>query len=657
MEEQKIYRCAIYTRKSHEDGLEQEFNSLDAQREAAENFIASQVARNWQILPKHYDDGGFSGGNMERPALKQLLADVKEGLIDIIVVYKIDRLSRSLLDFMKLVEMLEEHNVSFVAVTQDINTSSSAGRMMLNILMTFAQYEREVIAERTRDKIAASKRRGKHCGGCPVLGYDADPDTKKLHINPEEAKLVKHIFNRYCELASAKSVARELNEQGFHTKTWKTRKGAIHQGGKFKPDTIYRTLKNQLYIGEVFYRGKTYKGEHEAIIDRKLWNKAKKVTEAMCRVTGFTKRTSESPFKGMLKCGHCGGSFGITYSQKKDRRYTYYICMSNDKKTVRECPIVRIPAGEVDKVILQQLSAVFRTPSILARIYKEAGKIESKQKKSLIEENAKLKIKLDGLRQKINDVVKASSNNPEFTFLLQEFKETEKIFNENQKRIDAIQDDSIGNNYICEAFNSIDLLWDELFPAERYRLAHLLIKKVTIFQDSIQIELKTSGIDSLVWEISDIIGKEAKCDIPKQNNKNVSTVKPEIQPDGDIILTIPITIRHKNGRKLIIAPQALDGEIPDAESPVKEPIARALARAHTWHKLFELGEVKSVVQLAEKLNLHRSYVGRILRMVNLAPDIQEAIFNGDEPQNITLEALKYTIPADWEEQRQIFGVN
>ena len=183
------------------------------------------------------------------------------------------------------------------------------------------------------------------------------------------------------------------------------------------------------------------------------------------------------------------------------------------------------------------------------------------------------------------------------------------------------------------------------------------IWKAEKFQDNIQIELKTSGIDSLVWEISDIIGKESKCDTTKRNDNNISTIKPEIQPDGDILLTIPITIKHKNGRKLIIAPQALDGEIPDAESPVKEPIARALARAHTWHKLFESGEVNSVVQLAEKLNLHRSYVGRILRMVNLAPDIQEAIFNGDEPQSITLEALKYTIPADWEEQRQIFGIH
>ena len=200
----RTYRCAVYTRKSHEEGLEQEFNSLDAQREAGENYIASQKANGWVCLPERYDDGGFSGGNTNRPALRRLMEDIKAGKIDILVIYKIDRLTRCLTDFSELQEFFDAHGVSFVSVTQEINTSTSAGRMMLNILMTFAQYEREIIAERVRDKVGAAKKRGKNCGGYPVLGYDADPVTKKLIVNEKEAETVRFVFEKYNECGSAK---------------------------------------------------------------------------------------------------------------------------------------------------------------------------------------------------------------------------------------------------------------------------------------------------------------------------------------------------------------------------------------------------------------------------------------------------------------------
>lgn len=214
------FRCAIYTRKSHEEGLEQEFNSLDAQRESCENYIASQKGNGWLCLPEHYDDGGFSGGNMNRPALQKLKEDIKVGLIDIIVIYKIDRLTRSLSDFSELQEFFDEHDVSFVSVTQEINTSTSAGRMMLNILMTFAQYEREIIAERVRDKVSAAKKRGKNCGGFPILGYDSDPATKKLIINKQEAEIVRFVFKSYLKHGSAKAVSTELELKDFRGKSW-----------------------------------------------------------------------------------------------------------------------------------------------------------------------------------------------------------------------------------------------------------------------------------------------------------------------------------------------------------------------------------------------------------------------------------------------------
>ena len=271
--DEKIYRCAVYTRKSHENGLEQEFNSLDAQREAAENYIASQKMNDWRLLPDRYDDGGYSGGTMQRPALKHLLNDVKEGLIDIIVVYKMDRLSRSLLDFMNMAEFFEQHNVSFVSVTQDINTSTSSGRMMLNILMTFSQFEREIITERIKDKIAGAKKRGKYCGGPPPLGYDPD-ENKKLIVNTKEAAVIEFIFRRYSELGSAKKVAAELNQQGLHTKSWTSKKGIKRPGREFNTSHIYRILGNYTYVGKVLHKDKVYQGEHKAIISEQLWGKS-----------------------------------------------------------------------------------------------------------------------------------------------------------------------------------------------------------------------------------------------------------------------------------------------------------------------------------------------------------------------------------------------
>ena len=269
MENQKIIRCAIYTRKSCEDGLEQEFNSLDAQRLAGENYIASQIHENWRLISKHYDDGGFSGGNMNRPALKELFADIEAGQIDMVVVYKIDRLSRSLFDFAKIVEIFEKNNVSFVSVTQSFNTSTSMGKLMLNILLSFAQFEREVTSERIRDKFAASKKLGIWMGGYPLLGYNVE--NRKLVINEKEAITVKQAFEQFEVSESCTMVADFLNRHGFRTKE------RVHAnrncGGKlFSAKEVRKLLTNPHYKGYVTHKGEIYKGEHQAIIDEKVWD-------------------------------------------------------------------------------------------------------------------------------------------------------------------------------------------------------------------------------------------------------------------------------------------------------------------------------------------------------------------------------------------------
>ncbi|RLB82655.1 MAG: recombinase family protein, partial [Deltaproteobacteria bacterium] len=273
----KPLRCAIYTRKSHEEGLEQEFNSLDAQREAAEAYIESQRMLGWRALTDRYDDGGFTGGNMKRPALKRLLADIEAGEIDCVVVYKVDRLSRSLLDFARIMETFEKHGVSFVSVTQQFNTTNFMGRLTMNILLSFARFEREIISERTRDKMSAARRKGKWVGGMPVLGYDVDPRGGRLVVNEEEAAQVHAIYELYLEHRSLIPVVRELGRRGWRNKRWITKKGTTHGGSPFTKHTLFRLLTNVIYIGKVSYKGTIYPGEHDAIVDAKVWKRVQEL--------------------------------------------------------------------------------------------------------------------------------------------------------------------------------------------------------------------------------------------------------------------------------------------------------------------------------------------------------------------------------------------
>ena len=264
-------RCAIYTRKSSEERLDMEFNSLDAQREACAAYIASQKAEGWWELPDRFDDGGISGGTLERPALQRLLAEVEANRVDVIVVYKIDRLSRALMDFAKLVEIFDAHKVTFVSVTQSFNTTTSMGRLTLNILLSFAQFEREVIGERIRDKFAASRKKGMWMGGVPPLGYDVV--ARKLVVNPTEADLVRHIFRRFIELGSVTELMREMNAAGHRAKSWTTQNGKERQGGPIDRKALYGYFANRVYLGEAVHKGVSYPGEHEAIIDQPTWDK------------------------------------------------------------------------------------------------------------------------------------------------------------------------------------------------------------------------------------------------------------------------------------------------------------------------------------------------------------------------------------------------
>jgi site-specific DNA recombinase len=365
-------RCAIYTRKSSEEGLEMEFNSLDAQRESCEAYILSQKAEGWVPVPDRYDDGGFSGGNLERPALKRLLADIDAGLVDVVVVYKIDRLSRSLMDFSKLVEVFDRNSVTFVSVTQSFNTTTSMGRLTLNILLSFAQFEREVIGERIRDKFAASRRKGMWMGGVPPLGYDVV--ARKLVVNPPEADLVRHIFDRFLKVGSATLLVKELNAAGHHTKSWTTQDGKSRDGVPITKNFLYKLLANRIYIGEAVHKGEAHAGEHPAIIDRAVWDKVEsvKTDNAPRKRAAATRATTPAPLKGLMVCAHCGRAMTPSHTRKKGRLYRYYTCMKAITVGHDSCPVRSIAAGEIEAAVVGQVRALLRAPEIRARIERHA---------------------------------------------------------------------------------------------------------------------------------------------------------------------------------------------------------------------------------------------------------------------------------------------
>ncbi|MBF0453673.1 MAG: recombinase family protein [Magnetococcales bacterium] len=441
----KMIRCAVYTRKSTEEGLDQEFNSLDAQRESCEAYIASQKQEGWVLIQDRYDDGGFSGGNLERPALKKLLEQIEAGLVDCLVTYKIDRLSRSLMDFAKLVEIFDRRSVTFVSVTQSFNTTNSMGRLTLNMLLSFAQYEREITAERIRDKYAASRRKGMWMGGRPPLGYDVQ--DKRLVINEREADDVRHIFRRFLEVGSTTILSKELATAGIRSKSRTLKNGIFQPGKPMDKGTIYRILNNRTYLGEVSYQGETYPGEHEAIIDRLLWDRVHVILgENRQSRSSRTRAQTPAPLKGIIQCGHCRRAMTPSHTRRKDLIYRYYVCMRASKNSYGECPIGGMAAGDIEKLVIKQVQSLVAAPEMVARVWQTA-----------------------------NDSGEA-------------FEERDLV----------------------NAMNQLEIIWDDLFPGEKARLMQLLVGRVTVHLDEVEVHLRVAGLSTLTSEIGDSLEKKRK---------------------------------------------------------------------------------------------------------------------------------------------------
>jgi DNA invertase Pin-like site-specific DNA recombinase len=438
-------RCAVYCRVSSDERLDQEFNSIDAQKEAGHAYVASQRAEGWIPVADDYDDPGYSGGNTERPGLKRLLADIERGLIDIVVVYKIDRLTRSLADFSKMVEVFERRAVSFVSVTQQFNTTTSMGRLMLNVLLSFAQFEREVTGERIRDKIAAAKRKGMWMGGVPPLGYDVD--NRLLVINEGEAAVVRRIFEEMLTIGSPTQIAANLTAEGVTTKAWTTQDGQTRRGARIDKKYLHKLLRNRIYLGELSHKGNWYPGAHPAIIDHGLWGRVHEILakdgHARSVETKLRSRT-DALLRGLLYAP-TGERMYPTYSRKNGHKYRYYVSKSEARFGAAGKTYERIPADQIEAAAIAQIKTVLASPEAITAVCQ------------FVQRNG----------AQITEAV-------------------------------AVM-----------AMHRLGEVWEQLYPAERHRIVNLMIERVDIVPGGLKVKWHELGWKELIGEFApDSIGAE-----------------------------------------------------------------------------------------------------------------------------------------------------
>ena len=469
-----VQRVAIYCRKSTEEGLDQEFNSLDAQRQSCELFAASQKNEGWEVLPEHFDDGGFSGSNTERPALQRLLAEVQAGRVQVIMVYKLDRMSRSLTDFVTLLQILEKHQVAFVSVTQHFNTATPMGRLTLNILICFAQFERENMIERVRDKVAATKRLGRWCGGVPVLGYDVAPGGRKLLVNPAEAERVQAIFGLYLEVGSLGALAQELARRGWTNKAWTSGTGVVRGGKPFTKSILGRLLNSVLYTGQVLYRGEIFPGDHAAIIDRDSYNRVQNRLAAQ-RVSGCQESRTKhfALLRGLLRCGPCGCGMAYTYSKRATKLYGYYTCQHSRDHGASSCPMPSLPAAEIERLVVDELAAIAKAPHLVHQVAAEAMK---RHRAALAQARERLVEAERLVVQAKAAAVRAPEDANQAGLLRQAQGQATTLTG----ILTALEANAPDTKAARRVLGSFDGPWAELSPREQYRLLRALVEHITL---------------------------------------------------------------------------------------------------------------------------------------------------------------------------------
>jgi len=548
-----IRRCAIYTRKSSEEGLEQDFNSLHAQREACEAFIASQSGEGWRLIKIAYDDGGLSGGTMERPALRRLLTDVEEGLVDVIVVYKIDRLTRSLADFAKMVEVFDVHRASFVSVTQQFNSTTSMGRLTLNVLLSFAQFEREVTGERIRDKIAASKKRGMWMGGFVPVGYLKR--DRRLVVDKQEAETVRLIFRRYHELKSVRLLKQDLDRRSLASKVRIGRNGLTMGGKAYSRGKLYKLLSNPIYKGEIRHLKTCHQGQHEPIIAGELWEKTRELlTMRAVRCASGSGKPSPSPLAGRL-FDETAQALTPTHSVKNGRRHRYYVSRLLLTEGPRATGVRgwRLPAGEIEDSVAAASATLLEDKSALVTAIQERG-IEAGRIVPILERVA-------GWVRKLRSGA----------------------------------------------------------PGEGLAA---LVERVALTGSGFRLTLR----------------------LPTSPEDTSATLTLE--------QFVPLTMKRRGVElKLFIQNE------PSSSSKVDTVLMKYIARAYKWFDELVSGEVKSLTAIATREGLNYRFVGKIIRLAFLAPEIVEAIAEGRQPPELSTELLtkRIGLPLDWRDQKRLLS--
>jgi DNA invertase Pin-like site-specific DNA recombinase len=553
----RVRRCAIYTRKSSEEGLEQDFNSLQAQREACEAYIRSQRHEGWRLIETAYDDGGISGATMERPGLQRLLGDIGGNRVDTIVVYKVDRLTRSLADFAKMVELFDAHSVSFVAVTQQFNTTTSMGRLTLNVLLSFAQFEREVTGERIRDKIAASKKKGMWMGGNVPLGYDVR--DRKLIINPNEAERVRLIFRRHAELGSVRRLKEALDHENIASKLRLKSDGKTSGGGRFSRGALYALLKNPIYIGEIPHKGVSHPGQHQPILDRRLWDRVQKRLEESGSAPRPRRNQDEpSPLAGKL-FDERGERLVPSHTSKDGRRYRYYVSRHLVTGTGKHQKGWRLPASEVE----------------------QAAKIAAAQ--MLLDRDALVTI----LRN---------------------------------AQVPAIR--------LPAALAAAASVREKLLSATDSGSAlAALVERVEVQHDGLSVTLALQPL------------------LPERRQERSDAVRPIIRQ------RIPLQMRHR-GQEIRLVIEGAAGSPANHDPALLKVVARALQ----WFQDLASGQAESLVDIAGRETVSDRYVGQLLSLAFLAPEIIEAISSGRQPPHLTAKTLIASaarLPLDWSRQESV----
>jgi site-specific DNA recombinase len=506
-------RCAIYTRKSTDEGLDRDFNSLDNQREAAENYIKSQREAAWEALPDRYDDGGFSGGNMDRPAVQRLLADIEAGKVDRVVVYKIDRLSRSLLDFARLADFFEKHDCSIVSVTQQLDTSTSMGRLTMNMLLSFAQFEREMVSDRTRDKMRAARKRGKWTGGMPPLGYDVAPEGGRLIVNKDEAPQVRAIFDLFLEKRSLMAVVQELNRRGARRKSWRTKEGRWREGKPWDIANLRRVLKDPLYAGMAKLAGQTFPGEHDGIVPKAVFSAVQEAMNENRRTGGTALRNHHGALlRGLLRCAACDAAMIHTWARKDGRFYRYYSCSAAQKRGRDTCPTRSVPAQAVEEFVVEKIRAIGSDPRLQRETFRQSLAQVAAQRRSLKAEEKRLRDEVHNARTALDRLVKAvaavdgqaaDALHDALAAGKERLVTLEARLREVRAQADSLARLHVGEADLARALESFTPIWEVLLTPERARILRLLIESVSYngATGTMEFKFRLVGLGTLAAQV------------------------------------------------------------------------------------------------------------------------------------------------------------